>query len=44
MLTIALPKGALLKDSIKLCQQAGLDFSLFLEESNRQLQIEILKV
>lgn len=40
MLTIALPKGALLKDSIKLCQQAGLDFSLFLEESNRQLQIE----
>lgn len=40
MLTIALPKGALLKDSIKLCQQVGLDFSLFLDESNRQLQIE----
>lgn len=40
MLTIALPKGALLKDSIKLCQQAGLDFSLFLDDSNRQLQIE----
>ena len=40
MLTIALPKGALLKDSIELCQKAGLDFSLFLSSSNRQLQIE----
>ncbi len=40
MLTIALPKGALLKDSIKLCQQVGLDFSLFLDSNNRQLQIE----
>lgn len=40
MLTIALPKGALLKDSIKLCQEIGLDFSLFLSDSNRQLQIK----
>lgn len=40
MLTIALPKGALLKESIELCQQVGLDFSLFLSSSNRQLQIE----
>ncbi len=40
MLTIALPKGALLKDSIKLCQQVGLDFRLFLDSKNRQLQIE----
>ena len=40
MLTIALPKGALLKQSIKLCQDIGLDFSLFLSDSNRQLQIE----
>lgn len=40
MLTIALPKGALLKESIELCQKVGLDFSLFLSSSNRQLQIE----
>ncbi|BAQ66178.1 ATP phosphoribosyltransferase [Geminocystis sp. NIES-3709] len=40
MLTIALPKGALLKESIELCQKIGLDFSLFLSSSNRQLQIE----
>ncbi len=40
MLTIALPKGALLKESIELCQQIGLDFSLFLSSNNRQLQIE----
>ncbi|HIK10999.1 MAG TPA: ATP phosphoribosyltransferase [Oscillatoriaceae cyanobacterium M33_DOE_052] len=39
MLTIALPKGSLLKDSIKLLQGAGLDFSAFLDSSNRQLQI-----
>jgi ATP phosphoribosyltransferase len=39
MITIALPKGALLKDSIELFQQVGLDFSLFLDKSNRQLQI-----
>jgi ATP phosphoribosyltransferase len=39
MITIALPKGALLKDSIALLQQVGLDFSAFLDSSNRQLQI-----
>ena len=41
MLTVALPKGSLLKDSIKLFQDAvGLDFSLLLDPSNRQLQVE----
>ncbi|WP_353259009.1 ATP phosphoribosyltransferase [Prochlorothrix hollandica] len=39
MITIALPKGALLKDSIALLQRVGLDFSAFLDSSNRQLQI-----
>lgn len=39
MLTVALPKGALLKDSIRLLQAIGLDFSAFLEPGNRQLQI-----
>lgn len=39
MLTVALPKGALLKDSISLLQRIGLDFSGFLDSSNRQLQI-----
>jgi ATP phosphoribosyltransferase len=39
MLTVALPKGALLKDSIRLLQSAGLDFSAFLDSTNRQLQI-----
>ncbi|HIK44786.1 MAG TPA: ATP phosphoribosyltransferase, partial [Leptolyngbyaceae cyanobacterium M65_K2018_010] len=39
MLTIALPKGALLDDSIRLLQSVGLDFSLFQEKANRQLQI-----
>jgi ATP phosphoribosyltransferase len=39
MLTIALPKGALLQDSIRLFQAIGLDFSLFLDPKNRQLQI-----
>jgi len=34
-----MPKGALLKDSIKLFQEIGLDFGLLLEPSNRQLQI-----
>lgn len=40
MLTVALPKGALLKDSIKLLQRVGLDFSAFLDSTNRQLQIQ----
>ncbi|MBR8828919.1 MAG: ATP phosphoribosyltransferase [Gomphosphaeria aponina SAG 52.96 = DSM 107014] len=39
MLTIALPKGALLVDTINLFQGVGLDFSAFLDPSNRQLQI-----
>ena len=39
MITIALPKGALLKDSIKLFNSIGLDFSAFLDKSNRQLQV-----
>lgn len=39
MITIALPKGALLKDSIDLFRNVGLDFSAFLDKTNRQLQI-----
>ena len=39
MLTIALPKGTLLKESIARLQAEGLDFSAFLDSSNRQLQI-----
>lgn len=39
MLTVALPKGALLSDSINLFQKIGLDFSAFLDSGNRQLQI-----
>jgi ATP phosphoribosyltransferase len=40
MLTVALPKGALLGDSIKLLQAVGLDFSAFLAPASRQLQIQ----
>ncbi len=40
MLTFAIPKGALLKDSIRLLQSIGLDFSAFLDAGNRLLQIE----
>jgi ATP phosphoribosyltransferase len=39
MITIALPKGELLKPSIKLLQSVGIDFSLFLDPANRLLQI-----
>jgi ATP phosphoribosyltransferase len=39
MITVALPKGGLLKDCIQLFQSVGLDFSAFLEKDNRQLQI-----
>ena len=39
MLTIALPKGSLLRDSIERFQQIGLDFSALLEPKNRQLQV-----
>lgn len=40
MITVALPKGALLTDSIRLLQAVGLDFSAFLDKANRQLQIQ----
>lgn len=40
MITVALPKGALLQDSIRLLQAVGLDFSAFLDSTNRQLQIQ----
>ena len=40
MFTIALPKGALLKDSISTFKKAGLDFSNALEENNRSLTFE----
>ena len=39
MITVALPKGGLLKDCIRLFQSVGLDFSAFLDPTNRQLQI-----
>ena len=39
MITVALPKGALLKESIRLFQQIGLDFSAFNDPKNRALQI-----
>ena len=39
MITVALPKGALLVESINLFKNVGLDFSAFLESGNRQLQI-----
>ena len=39
MLTVALPKGELLKQSIRLLKTLGLDFSAFLDSGNRQLQI-----
>jgi len=40
MITIALPKGALLEDSISIFKQAGLDFSDALLPNNRSLTIE----
>lgn len=39
MLTVALPKGELLKNSIHLLKSVGLDFSAFLDSGTRQLQI-----
>jgi ATP phosphoribosyltransferase len=39
MITVALPKGGLLKDSIHLLKTVGLDFSAFLDSGTRQLQI-----
>ena len=40
MITIALPKGALLKDSILIFKKAGLNFSDALLKNNRSLTIE----
>lgn len=39
MLTVALPKGSLLKDSIRMLKSVGLDFTAFLDSANRQLMI-----
>ncbi len=39
MITVALPKGSLLKDSIELFKTVGFDFSGLLAKDNRQLQI-----
>lgn len=39
MITVALPKGGLLTDSIRLLKSIGWDFSAFLDSSNRQLEI-----
>ena len=39
MLTIALAKGALLKDSVRCFAAAGLDFSALLDAGNRQLMV-----
>ncbi len=42
MITVALAKGALLKDSVERFIKAGLDFSAVLEENNRQLMVPSL--
>ncbi|NJL62711.1 MAG: ATP phosphoribosyltransferase [Methylacidiphilales bacterium] len=39
MITVAIPKGGLLKDSIRILKAVGLDFSAFLDSRTRQLQI-----
>ena len=39
MITVALAKGALLKDSVARFAAAGLDFSAVLDKSNRQLML-----
>ncbi|ABX08494.1 ATP phosphoribosyltransferase [Prochlorococcus marinus] len=39
MITVALAKGALLKDSVTRFAKAGLDFSAVLDPSNRQLMV-----
>ncbi len=39
MITVALAKGALLKDSVARFAKAGLDFSAVLDPSNRQLMV-----
>ena len=40
MITIALPKGGLLEDSVSILKKAGLDFSDALDEKNRLLTVE----
>ncbi len=42
MITVALAKGALLKDSVSRFAKAGLDFSTVLESENRQLMVPSL--
>ena len=42
MITVALAKGALLKDSVSRFAKAGLDFSTVLEPGNRQLMVPSL--
>ena len=39
MITVALAKGALLKDSVRRFAAAGLDFSTLLDDDNRQLMV-----
>ena len=39
MITVALAKGALLKDSVSRLKKAGLDFSSLLDTTNRQLMV-----
>ena len=39
MITVALAKGALLRDSVERFQTAGLDFSAVLDPDNRQLMV-----
>jgi ATP phosphoribosyltransferase len=39
MITVALAKGALLKDSVRRFAAAGLDFSALLDPDNRQLMV-----
>ena len=39
MFTVALAKGALLKESVSMFLNVGLDFSAVLEDSNRQLMV-----
>ena len=39
MFTVALAKGALLKESVSTFSDVGLDFSAVLEDSNRQLMV-----
>ena len=39
MITVALPKGSLLKESVHILRTIGIDFSDFLQKGNRQLQM-----